>query len=81
MFARTFRPGKVQFATYAKKVVYHGLVSHCRRVAARERHMTRPDTQEDVARKATTSATSSGSPIRPWGFQLAMVCSNSLLFP
>lgn len=46
--ARTFRPGKVQFATYAKKVVYHGLVSHCRRVAARERHMTRPDTQEDA---------------------------------
>ena len=46
--ARTFRPGNVQFATYAKKVVYHGLVSHCRRVAARERHMTRPDTQEDA---------------------------------
>lgn len=46
--ARTFRPGKVQFATYAKKVVYHGLVSHCRRIAARERHMARPDTQEDA---------------------------------
>ena len=44
--ARSFSPGKVQFATYAKKVVYHGLVSHCRRVAARERHMIRPDTQE-----------------------------------
>ncbi len=46
--ARTFRPGKVQFATYAKKVVYHGLVSHCRRVAARERHIARPNTQDDA---------------------------------
>ena len=46
--ARPFRPGKVPFATYAKKFVYHGLVRHCRRVAARDRHMTRPDTQEDA---------------------------------
>lgn len=46
--ARTFHPDKVQFATYAKKVVYHGLISYCRRVAVRERRMARPDTQDSA---------------------------------
>lgn len=39
--AQSYDPAQAQFSTYAKKVVCNGLISYCRSLNGRERHMAR----------------------------------------
>lgn len=45
--AQTFEAGRVQFSTYAKKVIRNGLISYCRRQCGRQNHVAQLAVDED----------------------------------
>ena len=45
--AQSYDPAQAQFSTYAKKVVRNGLISYCRSLNVRDRHMARLSVDEN----------------------------------